>query len=103
MNTIIRQGDLVLLRTGPETPVDPPSVATLAVGGTSSHSHRLTCAVVREPSVDERGELVVIEPAELAIEGQGWRHDPITVPSGTYAYWVQRELGADEEVRLVQD
>ena len=97
----LRQGDLVLQRV-PDASTDAPArPLTLAIGEESGHSHALTARLV-SGGLGE-GVIVLDAPADLRVDGQPWRHTAITVPPGTYRYWVQRELSEGDEVRRVQD
>jgi hypothetical protein len=94
---LIRQGDLILQSHSLPESIGEPRTLTLAVGEESGHSHVLF-GVDRGPGLVE-----VLAPTALRVEGMPWRHDPITVPAGTYRYWVQRQLSESEEVVRVQD
>ncbi len=112
----IRQGDVLLVRvtkavitTKHRKVPHEGSRVILALGESSMHAH-----VFRDPGVcllrsEGIGDAVVTVAAlcDLLVEGGELapgkpRHDPVSVPPGTYRVVVQREW-AGEEVRNVAD
>lgn len=100
---LIRQGDLVLRRIGDAQSTEQPTDQTLAVGKQSGHSHVVRGVVVQELAPSIVGLVDVPTLADLRVAGMPWRHDKIQLPSGRYEYWIQREVGPDDEVRNVVD
>jgi len=94
---IIRQGDLALIPIARPPIQGTPRTETLAIGEDSGHAHVLDCTRDGDLLTVTTESTLRVEPAPLS-----WRHDPITVPPGTYRIVVQREWNAGE-ARDVQD
>lgn len=102
---LIRQGDLILHRISDGSTLKnvTPEEVVLAVGEESGHSHITRGVVEREPSTQAPGILHIQSQTILRVGGQPWRHEEISVPPGTYNFWVQRELNESEDIVLVHD
>jgi len=96
----IRQGDLLLVAAFPD--LDFPAASrlhTLAVGEESGHSHVIEAQLA---TANGRRYVHLNKPSTLRIEGMPWRHEPITIPPGTWEVRIQREY-TPEGIRQVVD
>jgi hypothetical protein len=94
---MFRQGDLVLIPVKDVVVSGESKESKLASGEDSGHFHAIMGAVNNKfLRVDSDTDLVVLPPQ------QAWRHNPITIPAGTYEVRIQREY-TPKGARQVED
>jgi len=74
--------------------------ATLAHGEVTGHSHRIQEVADADLYQTSRGLFLHVRGMSVTVVHQ--EHDPITLPSGFYRVWRQREY-SPQEIRVVRD
>ena len=96
----VRQGDVVLRRVADRPAAGEVRAHTLAVGEESGHWHEAVGFLELEGGVRY---LTNVEPTVLEVRGMPGRHDPITLPPGTWEVLIEQEYVPGAAPRRVAD